>query len=267
MPSYEDISGSFIIKVWLEETADEADQATWRGHITRIQTGRKRYFEDLDTMADVVASYLEGLGVEVENWRSIRRLCRAILRLLGATEKQALPIPGGQPVDIPASGGSVMAKWDYTLNATIGDTKFSAKAKANSAVDAYDHLDVTVGVGETRKLDIQPTDNKKAIQFLLIQRSQPAENEDDPDPKKLHYRVNDQDPDIYLEDQHLLIGPYASNLLAQTPKSLTFTNNQRTAVQIVVLVGRNAEQADAAGGGTGGGTGGRSEKSQEGATG
>ena len=42
---------SFVIKIWVEETAGEAGQALWRGHITHIPSGRRRYFQDLHGMS------------------------------------------------------------------------------------------------------------------------------------------------------------------------------------------------------------------------
>ena len=43
---------SFVVKVWLEGTADESRQIKWRGHITHVQSGRRAYFENLDKITD-----------------------------------------------------------------------------------------------------------------------------------------------------------------------------------------------------------------------
>ena len=56
---------SFIIKVWLEETAEEAGRATWRGHVTHVPSGERRYIQDLDKIQDFIAPYLEGMGVRL----------------------------------------------------------------------------------------------------------------------------------------------------------------------------------------------------------
>lgn len=53
----------FIVKVWLEETAEEAGQATWRGHITHVPSGRRRYLKDLNEIRAFIAPYLEEMGV------------------------------------------------------------------------------------------------------------------------------------------------------------------------------------------------------------
>jgi len=57
---------SFIIKVWLEETADEAGQAIWRGRITHVPSGEYRYFEKLKEAATFIAAYLHKLGASPE---------------------------------------------------------------------------------------------------------------------------------------------------------------------------------------------------------
>jgi hypothetical protein len=56
---------SFIVKIWLEETAEEAGQARWRGHITHVPSGERRYVQDLDDIAAFIAPYLEKMGVKL----------------------------------------------------------------------------------------------------------------------------------------------------------------------------------------------------------
>lgn len=66
---------SFIVKIWMEETAHEAGRATWRGHITHVPDGQRQYVEDLDAVADFIAPYLEEMGVNLGlGWRARRRL-------------------------------------------------------------------------------------------------------------------------------------------------------------------------------------------------
>jgi hypothetical protein len=38
---------SFIVKIWLEETLEETGKVCWRGHITDVQSGERRYLKDL----------------------------------------------------------------------------------------------------------------------------------------------------------------------------------------------------------------------------
>lgn len=60
----------FSVKIWIEETAEEAGQATWRGHITHVSSGERRYVEDLDDITVFVVPYLERMGVKLGiRWR------------------------------------------------------------------------------------------------------------------------------------------------------------------------------------------------------
>lgn len=64
---------SFIIKIWVEETVKESGKATWRGHITHVPSGRRRYLENSDDIADFVAPYLEEMGVDLGLFWRVRR--------------------------------------------------------------------------------------------------------------------------------------------------------------------------------------------------
>lgn len=60
---------SFIVKIWLEETTEEAEEAAWRGHITHVPSQERRYLQTLDDAVDFVAPYLERLGVKPHSYR------------------------------------------------------------------------------------------------------------------------------------------------------------------------------------------------------
>jgi hypothetical protein len=81
MDLFEANTHPFIVKIWLEETAEEAGQATWRGHITHVPTGERRYLKDLDDIVAFIIPYLEGMGVKptpfqrLRQWINQRRLC------------------------------------------------------------------------------------------------------------------------------------------------------------------------------------------------
>jgi len=55
---------SFIVKVWIEETVEEAGQVAWRGHITHVPSSKRHYFQDLDAIKAFVMPYLEAMGVK-----------------------------------------------------------------------------------------------------------------------------------------------------------------------------------------------------------
>jgi hypothetical protein len=73
MNSIESGTLSFVIHIWLEETAKEAGRAMWRGHITHVPSGERQYVKDLDDIAGFVAPYLERMGVKLDLFWRMRR--------------------------------------------------------------------------------------------------------------------------------------------------------------------------------------------------
>ena len=66
---------SFVVKVWLEETSEEAGRATWRGHITHVVSGERRYLKELDDVTVFIMSYLKQMGVKFDmGWQVSRWL-------------------------------------------------------------------------------------------------------------------------------------------------------------------------------------------------
>ena len=73
---YEANTHVFVVKIWLEERADEGNQASWRGHITYLPTGERSYFQDLDEITAFIQPYLARMGVK-SSWRvRMRRLLK-----------------------------------------------------------------------------------------------------------------------------------------------------------------------------------------------
>lgn len=64
MASLETTSHPFLVRIWLEEVASDAHPATWRGHITHVPSGERRYLEDLDEIVAFMKPYLEEMGVQ-----------------------------------------------------------------------------------------------------------------------------------------------------------------------------------------------------------
>ena len=62
----EDSTQSFVIRIWLEETGEEGSQATWRGHITHIPGGERRYLKELNDITVFIRPYLEMMGVKFD---------------------------------------------------------------------------------------------------------------------------------------------------------------------------------------------------------
>ena len=74
MPEHD--SHSFIVKVWLEETVQEAGRAKWRGHITHVLSGERRYLQTLSGITDFIMPYLERMGVKSGFPSRLRRRLR-----------------------------------------------------------------------------------------------------------------------------------------------------------------------------------------------
>ncbi len=79
---YESNTHPFIVKIWLEATAEEAGRAQWRGHITHVPSGERCYLQELENITDFIAPYLMQMGVRFgPGWRVKRWLMRRKLNL------------------------------------------------------------------------------------------------------------------------------------------------------------------------------------------
>lgn len=64
MDLYEANTLVFVVKIWLEESSNEIDHTSWRGHITYLLDGKRKYFQDLEEVTDFIVPYLERMGVK-----------------------------------------------------------------------------------------------------------------------------------------------------------------------------------------------------------
>ena len=71
---------SFIVKVWLEPPEKDGGQARWRGHITHVPTGERKYVDDLDGITAFIAKHLQQMGPRAEFRRELRGWLRWINR-------------------------------------------------------------------------------------------------------------------------------------------------------------------------------------------
>ena len=69
MASPESNLHSFIVRLWLEETEEETERAVWRGHITHVPSGTRRYLKDLSEIAAFIAPYLDVEEAGTGWWR------------------------------------------------------------------------------------------------------------------------------------------------------------------------------------------------------
>ena len=63
---------SFIVKIWLEEPADDDNKGKWRGHITHVPDGERRYLNGVGEIADFIVPYLASMGVQVDALSRLR---------------------------------------------------------------------------------------------------------------------------------------------------------------------------------------------------
>ena len=64
MDLIESNTNSFIVKVWLEEANEATGRVLWRGHITHVPDGARRYVEDFEGINDFINLYLNVMDVE-----------------------------------------------------------------------------------------------------------------------------------------------------------------------------------------------------------
>ena len=62
MQTQEPSSHSFIVKVWAEEFIPACNQTFWRGHVTHVGSGERRYLQSLDKVAEFIEPYLQALN-------------------------------------------------------------------------------------------------------------------------------------------------------------------------------------------------------------
>ncbi len=77
MDETESIAKLFIVRIWVEERAEEESRGIWRGHITHMPGGERRYLKNLDEIGDFISPYLERMGMKPGmRWRMRRWLRR-----------------------------------------------------------------------------------------------------------------------------------------------------------------------------------------------
>ena len=64
MDLLETTTHSFVLKVWLEETIEEAEETVWRGRITHVPSGENGYVKDLNEITLFISPFLESMGVK-----------------------------------------------------------------------------------------------------------------------------------------------------------------------------------------------------------
>ena len=58
-------SHTFVMRIWLEETAEEAGYARWRGKITHISSKKEKYIKNLNEIKAFILPYLRNMDIEI----------------------------------------------------------------------------------------------------------------------------------------------------------------------------------------------------------
>jgi hypothetical protein len=56
----EDQTHAFVVRFWLEHREIKGVKSLWRGVIEHVLSGRKKYLNKFDEVADFISSYLKG---------------------------------------------------------------------------------------------------------------------------------------------------------------------------------------------------------------
>lgn len=79
MEPLESEAQSFIVKVWVEDSAGETGRGVWHGHITHVPSHERRYLKNLDEIEDFIAPHLEEMGIKLGvRWR-VRRWLKHLI--------------------------------------------------------------------------------------------------------------------------------------------------------------------------------------------
>lgn len=63
---------SFVVKIWREEPADDHREGRWRGHITHVPSGKRRYLKGLSEILAFIVPYLVSMGVRLDAYWRLR---------------------------------------------------------------------------------------------------------------------------------------------------------------------------------------------------
>jgi hypothetical protein len=67
---------SFVVRIWPKRVEGVGEDASWRGSITHVEAGERRYLEDLIEVPRFIAPYIIEAGGTLD-WRSRLLLWRA----------------------------------------------------------------------------------------------------------------------------------------------------------------------------------------------
>ena len=65
---------SFIVRIWIETSEEDADHPTWRGVIEHVGTNDRQHFHELDTVTEFIGERtgLNPSKAPVDLWQGIK---------------------------------------------------------------------------------------------------------------------------------------------------------------------------------------------------
>lgn len=62
MTRFEKEAHSFVIRLWRENRDDPQAKAVWRGWIDHVQSGQRHYFQEMNAIQNIIASYVSDVS-------------------------------------------------------------------------------------------------------------------------------------------------------------------------------------------------------------
>lgn len=62
--TYEARTHIFVIKIWLEDTADDLNLPIWRGHITHIPSDKRYPLKGMGDLIPLIIPFLDEIGID-----------------------------------------------------------------------------------------------------------------------------------------------------------------------------------------------------------
>jgi hypothetical protein len=78
---------SFIIKLWLEAESAKGEPTVWRGYITHVPSGDRRYLKSLSDITVFVREYLNGAQVPFESKSRARQWLKCFVARTTRSDK------------------------------------------------------------------------------------------------------------------------------------------------------------------------------------
>lgn len=55
----------FIIRIWLEEIADNDKPALWRGRLIHVPSGESQHFNNMQELIDLMREHLQAINIDI----------------------------------------------------------------------------------------------------------------------------------------------------------------------------------------------------------